>query len=246
MEVLVFYSSCKKKKKWYLVLLFCTAHTVTFSEMVCSNWSQPECLNFRIRSCWNVVRVVLSRPISSRTSFFSPRLKGVGCYLIGFLVPCILVRTLFSSGLLALPAIGNVHLKQKKKNVAPPYLSSVGAWVSTAVFSIRAICHTARKRRWWETKQTAVWVENWSWYWNCIIQASSRLGRGGWSGGLGNAMPAWTGGKTRAWRSLSSLSSPAHVWIFMVSGKQVHGCLLHCAEGSRAACHYCCSPLKWT
>lgn len=212
--------------------------------MVCSNCSHPECLDFRIRSCWNVVRVVLSWPISSHTSFFTPRLIGVGCYLIGFLVPCILVRTLFSRGLLALPAIGNVHLKQK--TVAPPYLSSVGAWVSTAVFSIRAICHTARKRRWWETKQTAVWVENWSWYWNCIIQASSRLGRGGWSGGLGNAMPAWTGGKhglgARSARSAHQHTSES-LWS---RGKQVHGCLLHCAEGSRAACRYCCSPLKWT
>lgn len=246
MEVLVFYSSCKKKKKSGILYFYFAQRILWHS----ARWFVPIGLSLNVwifeygpvetlseSSCLGQFHLALV--------FFHRGWKVWVVILSFFLVPCILVRTLFSSGLLALPAIGNVHLKQKK-NVAPPYLSSVGAWVSTAVFSIRAICHTARKRRWWETKQTAVWVENWSWYWNCIIQASSRLGRGGWSGGLGNAMPAWTGGKTRAWRSLSSLSSPAHVWIFMVSGKQVHGCLLHCAEGSRAACRYCCSPLKWT
>lgn len=147
MEVLVFYSSCKKKKKkWYLVLLFCTAHTVTFSEMVCSNWSQPECLDFRIRSCWNVVRVVLSRPISSRTSFFSPRLKGVGCYLTVFLVPCILVRTLFSSGLLALPAIGNVHLKQKKKPCSSIFKQRGGLSQHGSVFHPCNMPHSQKKK----------------------------------------------------------------------------------------------------
>lgn len=65
----------------------------------------------------------------------------------------------------------NAH--HKNKTITPPYLNSL---VSKAVFPILQYATQPEKRRWWENKQTAVRVENWSWYWNCIIQASSRHG----------------------------------------------------------------------
>lgn len=98
----------------------------------------------------------------------------------------------------------------RNKSITPPYLNSLEALVSKAVFSILQYATQPEKRRWWENKQTAVWVENWSWYWNCIIQASSRLG------GLGNAMPEWTSRKAQALSLLTRRSTS--VWILWSLG----------------------------
>lgn len=158
---------------------------------------------------------------------FTPWLIGVGCYLIGSLVPCVLCRTLFNR-------VRNRNWKRVQKQKERERLGGQKG------------CSSIFKQRWDLSQHGSVFHPC-----NCATQperegdgkpsrqlfecrigvdigialfrpAAGRGRRRG--GGLGNATPAWTGGKTRTWRLLSL---PEHIWIFTVSGKRAHGCLVH-------------------
>lgn len=203
----------------------------TLGEMVCSSWSQSGYLDFQTLSCLNVATV-----------FHRSWLISAGRYLIGSSAPRVpLSHTAQQSEAPELETSAENKKREREKeigreNVARPYLSSTETWVSTPVFSIRAMCHTTRKRRWWETKQTAVLVENWSWYWNCIIQAGSRWGKQeGWPGERYACANVWK-------NTVLALAQLASTHLNLYSQGETSERL----SGSAATCRYSYSALKWT
>lgn len=215
--------------------------------MVCSNCSHPECLDFRIRSCWNVVRVVLSRPISSHTSFFYTAADRCGLLsyrFFGSLYPrshSVQQRSPRSARNWKRPP------KTKQKNRCSSIFKQRGGLSQHgSVFHPCNMPHSQKKKVMGNQADSCLsgelelilelhysgqqqagegWVEWGPWERYAVRERVEKHGLG-----------------ARSARSAHQHTSES-LWS---RGKQVHGCLLHCAEGSRAACRYCCSPLKWT